>query len=226
MRARYLLVALALAAGLSACSSSPSSGSSTTSTSAATTTTSPVTTTTSTAATGTTGSTTSTSTSVASTTTSSSATAAPCATSALAVNASTGQGAAGTQLQRFVVTNEGTSSCSLQGYPYIAPLGTVEQDGSPVEGAVPVKVEPIPSDFGDIGGAGGLVVLAVDGKAAFFLKWTDVQSGGSTCYKVIGYDFGASQSGGAGVDLVTVDLGNVCGGVLEDSQIFPPSVTS
>jgi Protein of unknown function (DUF4232) len=142
------------------------------------------------------------------------------------VSASTGQGAAGTQVQRFVLTNKGTSSCSLQSYPFIAPLGTVEQDGSSVEGSVPVKVEPIPSDFGDIGGVGGLVVLGVDGKAAFFLKWTDVQSGSSTCYKVTGFDFGAPQSGTAGAELVTVDLGNVCGGVLEESQVFPPSVTS
>jgi hypothetical protein len=129
-------------------------------------------------------------------------------------------------VQRFVVTNEGTSSCSVQGYPYVSPLGSVEQDGGTVEGSVPVKVEPIPSDFGDIGGAGGLVDLAVDAKAAFFLKWTDVQSGGGTCYKVIGFDFGAPQSGAAGADLFAVDLGNVCGGVLEDSQLFPPSVTS
>jgi hypothetical protein len=129
-------------------------------------------------------------------------------------------------VQRFVLTNEGTRSCTLQSYPYIAPLGTVEQDGSSAEGTVPVKVEPIPSDFGDIGGAGGLVLLAVGGKAAFFLKWTDVQSGDSTCYKVTGFDFGAPQGGAAGARLFTVDLGDVCGGVLEESQVFPPSVTS
>jgi hypothetical protein len=149
----------------------------------------------------------------------------PCTTAGVSLTASTSQGAAGTLVQRFVVTNDGAVACSMSGEPFISPYGPQPQGGGQVEADLPVAVNPIPAGFGDLGGAGGQVVVAAGGTAVFFLKWSDVVSSSAPCYKADGFDFRTPQA--ADSKLVTFSFsGGICGGTLNVSQIFPPTVTN
>jgi len=149
----------------------------------------------------------------------------PCTTSGVTVTASTGQGAAGTLVQRFLVTNNGAAACTMNGAPFISPYGPQPQGGGQVEATLPVTVGPIPAGFGDLGGAGGQVTVAAGGTAVFFLKWSDVVSASAPCYTTDGFDFRTPQ--GAGGVLVKFSFsGGICGGTLDVSQILEPSVAS
>jgi len=151
----------------------------------------------------------------------------PCPTSQVTVTASTGQGAAGTLVQRFIVTNTGSTPCDMSSYPFISPYGPLNQGGNQVEANLPITVTPIPAGFGDLGGAGGTVVVAAGQTAVFFLKWSDVVSASAPCYKTDGFDFRTPQAASNDQKLVTFSFsGSICGGALNESQIFPPSVTS
>jgi hypothetical protein len=148
-----------------------------------------------------------------------------CATNGVSVASSTMQGAAGTLVQRFVVTNSGAATCSMNGEPFISPYGLQPQGGGQVEADLPVTVSPIPAGFGDLGGAGGDIVVAPGGTAVFFLKWSDIVSSSAPCYQGDGFDFRTPQSTG-GV-LVTFSFsGGICGGTLDVSRILSSSVTS
>jgi hypothetical protein len=151
----------------------------------------------------------------------------PCTTSGVTVTASSGQGAAGTLVQRFVVTNNGAAACTMNGEPFISPYGPQPQGGSQVEANLPVTVSPIPAGFGDLGGAGGQVAVAAGGTAAFFLKWSDVVSSSAPCYTTDGFDFRTPQAAAGDQKLVKFSFsGGICSGTLNVSQILGPSVTS
>jgi hypothetical protein len=149
----------------------------------------------------------------------------PCPTSGVTVASSTMQGAAGTLVQRFVVTNSGATACSMNGEPFISPYGPQPQGGGQVEANLPITVSPIPAGFGDLGGAGGQIVVAPGGTAVFFLKWSDVVSSTAPCYQGDGFDFRTPES--AASVLVTFSFPDgICGGTLNVSQILSSSVTS
>jgi hypothetical protein len=115
----------------------------------------------------------------------------------------------------------------MNGEPFISPTGPVQQGGGSVEANLPVTVSPIPAGFGDLGGAGGQVVVAPGGTAAFFLKWSDVTAANVPCYQADGFDFRTPQAAQTDNKLVTYSFqSDICGGSLNVSQIFPPSVTS
>jgi len=169
----------------------------------------------------------STTTTVPPTTTSTAAQAMPCTTSQIGVTVSSGQGAAGTLVQRFIVTNNGASPCSMDGEPFVSPYGPQTQGASQVEANLPVSVSPIPSSFGDLGGAGGRILVATGQTAVFFLKWSDVPSASAPCYKTDGFDFRTPQAATDDQKLVTFSFsGGICGGALGVSQILPAAVGS
>lgn len=148
-----------------------------------------------------------------------------CQTGSVKVTASGSNSGAGTQVERFLVTNAGSSSCTMQKYPGFSIYGPMPQGGSTVEANLTLTVQPIPSGFGDIGGSGGLVTLAPGGTAAFFVKWSDVPTGSGACPTGDGFSFTTPQDSSHQA-LVTFAFGAVCGSTVYDSQIFPPSVTS
>jgi hypothetical protein len=151
----------------------------------------------------------------------------PCTTSDVTVTSSTGQGAAGTLVQRFLVTNSGSAACSMNGEPFISPDGPLPQDGGTVTADLPLTVSPIPAGFGDLGGAGGQVTVAAGQAAVFFLKWSDVVSSTAPCYTATGFDFRTPQAPSTDSRLLTFSFsGGICGGTLYVSQILPASVTS
>jgi len=160
-------------------------------------------------------------------TTTTAETAPPCTTSGVNVISSTGQGAAGTLVQRFLVTNSGSAACSMNGEPFISPVGPLTQGGVSVTANLPITVSPIPAGFGDLGGAGGQVAVGAGQAAVFFLKWSDVVSSTAPCYTATGFDFRTPQAPSTDNKLVTFSFsGGICGGTLNVSQIFPASVTS
>lgn len=160
-----------------------------------------------------------------STTTTAAAALEPCPTNGVTVASSTMQGAAGTLVQRFVVTNSGAAACAMNGEPFVSPYGPQPQGGAQVEATLPITVSPIPAGFGDLGGPGGQIVVAPGGTVAFFLKWSDVVSASAPCYTTDGFDFRTPQSSG-GVLVKFSFPGGICGGTLNVSQILPPSVTN
>ena len=135
------------------------------------------------------------------------------------------QGAAGTLVQRFVVTNSGATPCTMNGEPFISPYGPQPQGGGQVEADLPVTVSPIPAGFGDLGGPGGTITVAPGDTAVFFLKWSDVVSSTAPCYQGDGFDFRTPQ--GTGGVLVKFSFSSgICGGTLDVSQILASSVTN
>jgi hypothetical protein len=149
----------------------------------------------------------------------------PCTTTGVTVTSSSSQGAAGTLVQRFIVTNTTAGSCSMNGAPFISPYGPLPQGGSTVEADLPITVGPIPAGFGDLGGSGGRIVVPAGETAVFFLKWSDVTSASGPCYKGGGFDFRTPQDTNS--KLVPFSFpSEICGGTLEVSQILAASVTS
>jgi hypothetical protein len=209
-RAKSLVVAtLALAAvGLAACSSGASNDSKATTTTTAahpttSTATGPVATTPLTTAAG------------------------PCATSQVGVGPSTSNGAAGTQVQRFIVTNTGTTACTAQGYPFVSLFGPMTQGGSTVQANLTATQEPIPASFGDLGQSGGVLTLSPGGSVVFFIKWSDVPTGSGQCPTADGFDFRTPQSTTSDQRLIDYKFdAPICGSTYGMSQLLPDSVTS
>ncbi|HUY10270.1 MAG TPA: DUF4232 domain-containing protein [Candidatus Dormibacteraeota bacterium] len=92
------------------------------------------------------------------------------------ITASQGQsnGAAGHQSYAFVLTNTGSTSCTLDGYPYVQLL-----DGS----GNALGTTPIESNDGvtSVSLLPETVTLAVGGTASFALQYEDVPTGSQTC---------------------------------------------
>lgn len=76
----------------------------------------------------------------------------PCDTPQVKVTPSTGQGGAGTLVQRFIVKNVGTVTCTMLGHP---------DQLNPVHGATSLNISaaPIPAGFSDLGGPGKVMVV-------------------------------------------------------------------
>src|SRR5262249_56054781 len=92
------------------------------------------------------------------------------------------QGAAGTIVQRFVMTNTGPQACTMDRYPFVSPYGPTNQGGTNVEATVNVPVGTIPPTFGQFGSAGGEQTIAPSGEAVFFMKWSQVPTGGAASW--------------------------------------------
>lgn len=137
----------------------------------------------------------------------------------LSVTASTSDGAAGTMVQRFVVKNVSGAACSMNGRPTVVPYGP------PAGPAFAPTVTPIPAGFGDLGGAGGTIVLAPGGTAAFFLKWSNVPVGDGPCPKAAGFVFRAPFDPLADADKKVAFAFQPCGGAVQVSQILSAAVT-
>jgi hypothetical protein len=76
----------------------------------------------------------------------------PCSSADLKVAASgEDDGAAGTIVQRFLITNTSAVPCTMKGHPAITPFGLMKQGNSQAEANIDIKVGPIPSNFGDLG---------------------------------------------------------------------------
>jgi len=103
------------------------------------------------------------------TTTTAAQAAQPCTTTGVSVTSSSSQGAAGTLVQRFIVTNTTAAPCGMNGAPFISPYGPQPQGGGTVEADLPITVGPIPAGFGDLGGSGGQIVVAA-GQTVFQLR--------------------------------------------------------
>ncbi|MEU2630813.1 DUF4232 domain-containing protein [Kitasatospora sp. NPDC007106] len=143
-----------------------------------------------------------------------------CVNPMLSVTASTSDGAAGTMVQRFVLTNVSSAPCSLTGRPTLVPYAP---PGAP---APSVAVGAIPAGFGGLGGSGGTLVLAPGGTAAFFLKWSNVPTGDAPCPKAAGFAFRAPLDPLADADKKVPFAFQPCGGSVQVSQVLPASVTS
>jgi hypothetical protein len=115
----------------------------------------------------------------------------------------------------------------MNGEPFVSPYGPQAQGSSTVDANLPVTVSPIPNGFGDLGGAGGQIVIGPGAAAGFFLKWSDVTSSSAPCYPADGFDFRTPQATSDDQKLVTFSFsGGICGGTLEVSQVLSSSVTS
>ncbi|MEV6205510.1 DUF4232 domain-containing protein [Kitasatospora sp. NPDC051914] len=138
----------------------------------------------------------------------------------LSVTPSTSDGAAGTMVQRFVLTNTSTAPCSLQGRPSVAPYAPTGQP------ALAVTVGAIPAGFGNLGGGGSTLLLAPGATAAFFLKWSNVPVGDGPCPKAAGFAFRAPLDPLADPDKKVPFAFQPCGGSIQVSPVLPASATS
>ena len=155
------------------------------------------------------------------------AAAAACKTGDVSVTVSSGQGAAGTQVQRFIVTNTSSSPCTMSKYPFVSPYGLQTQGSSKAEATLDdIKVGHIASDFGDLGGDGGVRTLAPNGTTVFFLKWSDVPVGNNPCDNADGFDFRPPQDQSSDDNKLVSYKFTTCGGALEVSQMLSPSIGS
>src|SRR5262245_61432094 len=68
-------------------------------------------------------------------------------------------GAAGTIIQRFVLTNTSTKKCWMNKTPFVAPYGPLKQGSTTVEATLEVTVTSIQSNIGQLGAAGRKEVL-------------------------------------------------------------------
>lgn len=143
----------------------------------------------------------------------------PCTGADLKITVGTGQGAAGTLINRFLVTNTSTSTCTMKGHPGIVPFalsGTAKTN-------IGVDVDPIPANFGDLGQPAALETLAPHDQVAFFLKWSDVPTGNATCPDAAGFDF--TPPGTDPDNRIEVDLTfSPCGTDIQVSNIVPTTV--
>ena len=143
----------------------------------------------------------------------------------LKVRTSTSEGAAGTLVNRFVVTNMGAHTCSLYGHPGISPYGKAQQGGSTVEANLPgITVDHIPAGFGDLGGAATHVLVPPAGTAVFFIKSSDVPVGNGPCPKADGFAFTAPPASSWDASPTVVYAFQPCGGHLSVSAILPSTV--
>lgn len=148
----------------------------------------------------------------------------PCTGPQVVVTLGTGDGAAGTLVQRFIVKNKSGVTCTMDKYPFISPYGLVKQGSTKVEAnLVDVTVEPIPSTFGVLGAAGGVQTLHPGDTAVFFLKWSQVPVDDNPCVQADGFDFKPPSNGIDDNELVAFKF-TPCGNDLQVSQVMSPSV--
>ena len=132
-------------------------------------------------------------------------------------------GAAGTIVQRFVLTNASTQKCWMNKTPFVAPYGPLKQGSTTVEATLEVPVGPIPSNFGQLGAAGGKQTLSPGGKAVFFLKWSQVPTGNETsCPQADGFDFRPPNDPSTDNQALVPYAFTPCD--LQVSQVLPSSV--
>jgi Protein of unknown function (DUF4232) len=134
------------------------------------------------------------------------------------------QGAAGTIVQRFVMTNTGTQPCTMDRYPFISAYGPTTQGGTKVEATLNVPVGTIPPTFGQFGKAGGEQTIAPSGVAVFFMKWSQVPTGdAASCPQADGFDFRPPNDAQPNdQELITYGF-TPC--EIEVSQVFASSMT-
>ncbi|HLI15892.1 MAG TPA: DUF4232 domain-containing protein [Acidimicrobiales bacterium] len=95
----------------------------------------------------------------------------------LALTVAPGGAAAGTVYVRLDVTNEGPTTCSLDGYPSVALFGPSGASGAGAGPKLPIGTE-------DAGPPPQLVTLAPNGRAEFLLVAPDVPVNGAGCATV------------------------------------------
>lgn len=150
-----------------------------------------------------------------------------CKTSQTKVTADSQQGAAGTIVQRFKVTNTGSLTCTMDKTPFLSPYGLLTQGGSKVEANLNIAVDPIPSNFGALGAAGGVQAVKPGDYAVFFLKWSQVPVGNTnTCQNADGFDFRSAGDANTGDQALVAFKFAPCGPDVQVSQMFDKSVGS
>ncbi len=138
-----------------------------------------------------------------------------CQGSDVKVTKSTNSGAAGTIVQRFIITNTGTLACSMEGNPVVK-----------VEPSLSVDVKPIPAAFGPLGASGGKQMLAVGDTAIFFLKWSQIPAGSDPCPQADGFDFRPPQDQSVNNNQLVSLSFTPCDGEVQVSDVLPPTVGS
>jgi hypothetical protein len=137
------------------------------------------------------------------------------------------QGAAGTIVQRFKVTNTGSVACTMDKAPFLSPYGLMTQGGSKVEANLTIAVDPIPSNFGALGAAGGVQTVPPGDYAVFFLKWSQVPVGNTnTCQNADGFDFRSAGDADTNDQALVAYKFAPCGTDVQVSQMFDKSVGS
>ena len=151
----------------------------------------------------------------------------PCKTSHTKVTADTQQGAAGTIVQRFKVTNTGTVACTMDKNPFLSPYGLMTQGSSKVEANLNIAVNPIPANFGALGAVGGVQTVQPGDYAVFFLKWSQVPVGNSNnCQNADGFDFRSAGDPDTNDQVLVAFKFAPCGTDVQVSQMFDKSVGS
>jgi hypothetical protein len=150
----------------------------------------------------------------------------PCSNADLKVTASgDNDGAAGTIVQRFLITNTSSKPCTMKGRPSISPFGLMKQGTTKVQGNIDIKVDPIPANFGDLGGAAALRTVAPGGTTVFFLKWSQVPVDNNTCPVADGFEFQPPQGAGDNYLPITYKF-TPCGPSMQVSNVLPSSTGS
>jgi hypothetical protein len=152
---------------------------------------------------------------------------ASCGTSQVSVTPSTANGAAGKQVQRFVVTDTSNVKCQMQTNPFVSLFGPQQQGNGTVEANLTAAPQLMPYSFGDLGGPGGPQDLSPGQSAVFFIMWSDVATGGVACPTADGFDFRTPQAASGDQRLIYFKFGApICGSAYYVSQMLPPSFTS
>jgi hypothetical protein len=147
-----------------------------------------------------------------------------CTDAHVRVTLSTADGAAGTQVQRFILTNTGMVACTMRGHPFLSLYGPVKQGGTTVEANLDTAVGHIPATFGDLGAASTTLTLAPGRTTVFFLKWSSVPVGDKPCDKVDGFDFRPPQDANTGDNKLVTFRFQPCGGQVQVSAVLPATV--
>lgn len=148
-----------------------------------------------------------------------------CTNPHLGVTGSTSQGAAGTLVKRFIVTNHGAHTCKMYGHPGISMYGKQQQGSSQVEATLPgITVSHIPAGFGDLGAPATVVKLAPGGTAVFFVKSSHVPAGNSPCPKADGFAFQPPPATGWNATPLVPYAVEICGDQVSVSAILPPTI--
>jgi len=142
-----------------------------------------------------------------------------CVTGQVTVSTDGDSAGMGTLAAEYLVHNSAATACSIDGYPLIAPYGPA---GGTAVKRLSVNVVPT-TNFSNISGGGGLVVLPAGGSAAFLLVSTDVNQPGG-CVTWSGFYFGTPASGSSSeLQVPLIGPGLLCGGTLDLLGMYPPS---
>jgi Protein of unknown function (DUF4232) len=147
-----------------------------------------------------------------------------CTDTHIRVTRSTEDGAAGTQVQRFILTNTGMVACTMRGHPFLSLYGPKKQGGTTVQANLDIAVGYIPATFGDLGTAPTTLTLAPGRTAVFFLKWSSVPVGDKACDNADGFDFRPPQDTDTGDNKLVAFRFQPCGGQVQVSAVLPATV--